>query len=302
MAAKALELRKLMKQQKSSTQSKKINHPLAKYNNLDQLVCKLCNNVIKNEIIWTSHLQSKRHKENVALLKNNKPVPAKSAKDTPIVKAAPLKGILKKEDSYELPEKKLKESLPSDFFDTDIKANQNTTTSSTLIKSNEPVGNESVVSTSTMSVKTDKQSEEVKESSSKKRKLSSTSTELPEGFFDDPKLDAKARHIEYKDPKEVEWEKFQKMIQEETKISENIQEEEDEESEMLKDMAEYNNMKSCLSRVQNLKKLVKLGNQKKAEQNVKTSTVGHADDDDDDDVDANDEEMCDLFDWRAKMA
>lgn len=33
------------------------------YNNLDQLVCKLCNQVIKSEALWQPHILSKRHKE-----------------------------------------------------------------------------------------------------------------------------------------------------------------------------------------------------------------------------------------------
>ena len=44
---------------------------------------------------------------------------------------------------------------------------------------------------------------------------------LPEGFFDDPKLDAKARKVEYKDPITEEWEKFQKSIQKEDDVRTN---------------------------------------------------------------------------------
>ena len=42
---------------------------------------------------------------------------------------------------------------------------------------------------------------------------------LPEGFFDDPKMDAKARKVEYKDPMTEEWERFQKSIQKEDDVS-----------------------------------------------------------------------------------
>ena len=48
---------------------------------------------------------------------------------------------------------------------------------------------------------------------------SSKSSSLPEGFFDDPKKDAKARKVEYKDPELEEWEKFQKSIQKEDDVS-----------------------------------------------------------------------------------
>ena len=38
------------------------------------------------------------------------------------------------------------------------------------------------------------------------------SGQIPEGFFDDPKLDAKARQVEYVNVEEEEWKKFQKEI------------------------------------------------------------------------------------------
>ena len=43
-------------------------------------------------------------------------------------------------------------------------------------------------------------------------------SDLPEGFFDDPKMDAKVRHVEYKDPMTEEWERFQKSIAKETDV------------------------------------------------------------------------------------
>ena len=42
-----------------------------------------------------------------------------------------------------------------------------------------------------------------------------TNKDLPEGFFDDAKADAKARKVEYKDPQEAEWEKFQSEMEHE---------------------------------------------------------------------------------------
>ena len=34
-----------------------------RYNSLDQLVCVLCNSVIKSSLLWPAHLQSRGHKE-----------------------------------------------------------------------------------------------------------------------------------------------------------------------------------------------------------------------------------------------
>ena len=58
-----------------------------------------------------------------------------------------------------------------------------------------------------------------RESSRGKGKKGPKGSSLPEGFFDDPKLDAKARKVEYKDPMTEEWDKFQKTIQKEDDVS-----------------------------------------------------------------------------------
>eukprot|EP00047_Mylnosiga_fluctuans_P023290 m.135661 g.135661 ORF g.135661 m.135661 type:complete len:242 (-) comp9532_c0_seq2:1535-2260(-) len=42
---------------------KKIDHPLAKYNNIGGLSCVLCNCPVKSEALWQAHLLSKRHKD-----------------------------------------------------------------------------------------------------------------------------------------------------------------------------------------------------------------------------------------------
>lgn len=53
---------------------------------------------------------------------------------------------------------------------------------------------------------------------------------LPEGFFDDPIKDAKARNLEYKDPIEEEWERFQREIKTASNASNAIIAEDQEES------------------------------------------------------------------------
>lgn len=161
--------------------------------------------------------------------------------------------------------RKLNANLPSDFFD-------------------EP--------------KKEKKEDDETKTTEKKESTTSSDSNLPEGFFDDPKKDAEARNVEYKDPKEAEWEMFQKMIEEETKVAETIQEEEDEESEMHKDMTEYNKMKKCLSRVEHLKQLVtkeKMMKKKSSDASKSSETMDHemSGGSDDEDVDS-------MFDWRAK--
>ena len=53
----------------SSSTQKKIESPFAKYNSIGQLSCIVCNQVVKSEILWNTHLNSKVHVENKNKLK-----------------------------------------------------------------------------------------------------------------------------------------------------------------------------------------------------------------------------------------
>ncbi|CAL1538061.1 unnamed protein product, partial [Lymnaea stagnalis] len=70
------DLRRFMKEKQSLSKAtaKRIEHPLAKYNSLNQLICIVCSNVIKNDLLWIAHIQSKQHKERVIALKTQGPV------------------------------------------------------------------------------------------------------------------------------------------------------------------------------------------------------------------------------------
>lgn len=87
---------------------KKIESPLAKYTDAGQLMCILCKSVVRNETVWTVHLNSKTHKENIALAKRGKSEAENAPKPVaPVFKRPPsphqeatankkIKGILKK--------------------------------------------------------------------------------------------------------------------------------------------------------------------------------------------------------------
>lgn len=224
------DLRRLMNEQKQTrneTSSIKIDSPFAKYEN-GQLSCQLCKSVVRSEAVWKVHINTKQHKENLALAKQlkekidnqNKPKlpPAleervaalkrmRAEQDGPGAKK--LKGILKngsqsreeKMEIEEAPEPKNGTSssapIPDDFFDSKTKSPHSEKSSKS---SEKPVD--------------DKAQDET----------------IPEGFFDDPMKDAKARNIEYKDPTEEEWDKFQKEIKEAEVLSMNIIAEEQEEA------------------------------------------------------------------------
>lgn len=153
-------------------------------------------------------------------------------------------GILKN-----APPKPVSSNLPGDFFDLNGGTShiQNPVSSNVSVV---PVQEDNVVDNVDMEISDDQ------EVSSQAQNRSET---LPEGFFDDPIMDAKvnshcdgyvqcyfsnveilnklipkflfkARHVEYKDPIEEEWEKFQKEIKEEVTVSSQIIEEDHEEA------------------------------------------------------------------------
>lgn len=369
MAKANIELRRLMQLKKAG--SHKVNHPLAKYNNLEQLVCVICTKVVKDDSLWNAHLQSKKHKENVLLIKtkkSNTSSPAASSSSQSSKYNSKLSSTNSKTFQVpKIPNNVGKQKLPVDFFDQNNRAVLDkpvSVKSSLPLKLNEEVLNKPksiLKNSSSCQPQTDMTSKDMKsdtsplphvndntngmeeenvKSSSRKRKADSSlptdffdepmedmessvesavtsepkkdtdlaahkktentgeTSAIPEGFFDDPKKDAVARNVEYKDPKETEWELFQKVIQEETKVSEAIQEEEDEESEMHKDLTELNKMKSCLSRVENLKNLINKDKQKKLE--VKRERQGV--ENEDSNSEESDEDIGSIFDWRAKVA
>ena len=47
---------------KSRSKVEKINSPLARYNTLGQLICKICQTAVKSELVWSAHCQLPTHK------------------------------------------------------------------------------------------------------------------------------------------------------------------------------------------------------------------------------------------------
>jgi zinc finger protein 830 len=216
------ELRRLMQEQKQHRSSEnveeKIDSPLAKFEN-GQWHCVLCKSVVRSAGVWKVHINGKQHKENLAIAKQLKEKIEKQSKpETPEERLAKLKRsaeVLRSES--EVPEKKVKGILKNSG------ASQYQPTSTILVKNTKseetPPQNGSTSS---------ELPQDFFESNSTNSKPSEVAVEeksddpLPEGFFDDPKKDAKVRHQEYKDPTEAEWEKFQKEIKEAEAESTNI--------------------------------------------------------------------------------
>ncbi|XP_052889676.1 zinc finger protein 830 [Anopheles moucheti] len=317
------ELRRIMSETKASKQqqqpvgdSNRIDSPLAKYNDAGQLMCVLCRSVVRSAAVWKVHLNSKQHKENIELAKRLKETSVEKSSE-PARPAAPLKRSGDAQAGVDtVPVKKIKgilknsaqskvipDELPDDFFDSSA-ANTSTTVHSSIRKD-------------LVNIKLpEKHREQHAESMDLDEAaiidgggsgLVPDEEKLPEGFFDDPKMDAKARNQEYKDPNDEEWEKFQKEIKEATNVSMAIISEEQEESTAERQIAEIDEQIRNWSRVLDL--------EKKKEQ-VKTmkgaifseggtnllSKPGRTADDDDRDDDDDEEEFDEFLDWRAKKS
>uniref|UniRef100_A0A2M4CRF2 Zinc finger protein 830 n=1 Tax=Anopheles darlingi TaxID=43151 RepID=A0A2M4CRF2_ANODA len=335
------ELRRIMSETKAAKQlqqpedshTRRIDSPLAKYNDAGQLSCVLCRSVVRSEAVWKVHINSKQHKENIELakqLKNAPPPPKKSSASASsvagnsevlvpqkrsatvgsstddVVPPKKLKGILKTSATHE-PEQN--GALPDDFFD-------NTTAPSSIRKE--------LVNIRLPERNRDQKAEPMEQDAADTETAGAVSAAddeaLPEGFFDDPKMDAKARNQEYKDPNDEEWDKFQKEIKEATSVSMAIISEEQEESTAERQIAEIDEQIRNWSRVLDLEKqkervkAVKGGvgqRSTKANGNVNGASelavgnpaapqAGKEEDDDEDDDD--DEEFDEFLDWRSKKS
>uniref|UniRef100_A0A8B9PBW9 Zinc finger protein 830 n=1 Tax=Apteryx owenii TaxID=8824 RepID=A0A8B9PBW9_APTOW len=129
-----------------------------------------------------------------------------------------------------------------------------------------------------------------------------TAEALPEGFFDDPEVDAKVRKVDApKDQMDKEWDEFQKAMRQVNTISEAIVAEEDEEGRLDRQIGEIDEQIECYRRVELLRNRQDLMKEKfkeamrlRSTQEKEDETLGSEDE----------EELQDLLsqDWRVKGA
>ncbi|KFO70085.1 Zinc finger protein 830, partial [Cuculus canorus] len=129
-----------------------------------------------------------------------------------------------------------------------------------------------------------------------------TAEALPEGFFDDPEVDAKVRKVDApKDQMDKEWDEFQKAMRQVNTISEAIVAEEDEEGRLDRQIGEIDEQIECYRRVELLRNRQDLMKEKLKEamklrttQEKEDEALGSEDE----------EELQDLLsqDWRVKGA
>lgn len=52
-----------MLKQRAQEKKGKVEHPLAKYTAQGQLMCSLCNVMVKSDTLWPVHIKGKQHRE-----------------------------------------------------------------------------------------------------------------------------------------------------------------------------------------------------------------------------------------------
>ncbi|CAG4993507.1 unnamed protein product [Parnassius apollo] len=285
-------MRKLMAERKNKDKKPtKINNPLAKYNNAGQLMCILCSSIVRSENVWQVHINSKQHRENVEQAKKLKELtnnftegkvrnkrPCGSVIEAPQEKR--LKGILKNaHESPVIPVQAHKINAPTvaSYHDEEIKRSV-----FPMLPADKEGTQEAEVPSENI----------VMEADSKVQ--TSNDQPIPEGFFDDPILDAKVRNIEYKDPVEEEWERFQKEIKEETTTSAEIIAGEQEEATAERQIDEIDEQIRNWSRVLDLE--LKKEETKKKKQDAEVMS-----EDEDTDSESN-VDIDEFLDWRAKKS
>ncbi|XP_012260466.2 zinc finger protein 830 [Athalia rosae] len=280
------DLRRVMNEHKKKlTTVTRIESPIAKYTDSGQLICILCKSIVRNETVWNVHLNSKTHKENIALAKKSHTraaaPPAVAVRSFKRSSSSgdgdssnkKFKSILKNGSS-------LQSALPDDFFD-------NTTATSNNMRSTPKPD----VSKQEASVELEI-NEDVKMKDTEEEKDPSVAP-LPEGFFDDPIMDAKVRNVEYKDPIEEEWEKFQKEIKEEAAQSAQIIADDQEEATTERQLDEIEEQMRHWSRVLELER-----RKEQVQEQVERKSITV-----EEDVSSGDEaEFNEFLDWRAKKS
>ncbi|NXN31193.1 ZN830 protein, partial [Nycticryphes semicollaris] len=127
-----------------------------------------------------------------------------------------------------------------------------------------------------------------------------TAEALPEGFFDDPEVDAKVRKVDApKDQMDKEWDEFQKAMRQVNTISEAIVAEEDEEGRLDRQIGEIDEQIECYRRVELLRNRQDLMKEKLKE----AMRLRAAREKEEEDIGSEDEEeLQDLLsqDWRVK--
>lgn len=121
-------------------------------------------------------------------------------------------------------------------------------------------------------------------------------TDIPEGFFDDPVKDAKARGLEYRNPEDQEWETFQREIAAEVRESAELAAEEQLEETTGRQLEEIDEQMRAWSRVREAELRKDIVEEKLL---VKKEVV-KKEEKEESDEELEEEDLEDFLDWRVK--
>lgn len=230
--------------------------------------------------------QKKREQEQKSKLKALKEQQKKVlAQQLPPSDAKPVKSILKKTSDVST---FVRPTIPSGSASTKP-------SSSTVVPTTQPPVS-IPTATPTSSLTAGKSSVKGKVTRQADDKEESETAGLPEGFFDDPVLDAKARGVAYVDKDEEEWEQFQKEIETEMNVAQTILVEDRTEATVDRQIEEIDEQMQAWQRVNRLEKL-----KDKVDAKLKPTDNDNQKSKQDDGGSSDDEEDVDEFvDWRKK--
>ncbi|KAK6127425.1 hypothetical protein DH2020_038814 [Rehmannia glutinosa] len=185
-------------------EKQRIDSPLARYNEHDQLICRICDVVIKSESLWPAHQASRKHHEAIDKLKANaaalnRPNNAKteSAKELPKPKPEPSRELNdKSEPSTAMPTHQ-SSTLPPEFFDKHETKRQKIDSSCGGIRHRGGTDRSSNATSIQMRNPEIQDSKDFRQVSGTDTGLEAKQVKgaLPEGFFDDKDSDLRARGI-----------------------------------------------------------------------------------------------------------
>lgn len=270
------------------------------------MTCILCNSIVRSEDVWKVHINAKQHKQNILIARELKEK-TKNFSTPPVARKRPAETTVTNFNcnDEELPMKKRKSILknahtpaksitegdaafPDDFFDSNQPAGSSNFFEATLRKTSIKKGLVKI-----------KRGGDANAESGMEVDTADADEVLPEGFFDDPVKDAKARNSEYKDPIEEEWERFQKEIKDAANISNAIIAEEQDEATADRQIDEIDEQMRNWSRVLELEKKKKEVVEKEKSKPIHLEKMDVTADSDDGSDQENDD-FSEYLDWRAK--
>lgn len=260
--------------QRGSGKVGRIESKLIRYDASGNMTCIVCSQSIKKASLWSIHLRSAVHKTNLASLQQKK-----NPQTTKV--------------------QQVNDNLPSDFFgDGNKNAPPQVTSSSITNGGGSPIKDQSSRLPSDFFTYSSSEDSDVVEGESN-GKDDKHDTDLPEGFFDDKNVDAAQRNTTVGQEMDKELELFENELENITKDSNAIVENDEAQSRLFKINQEIraqqkgiDKMSSIRDRYESMKKKRKVGSLVKEEpikqEKVGSSSSSNSDDDDD------------MLDWRAK--